>query len=280
MVPSATGILSVVVPAHDEERVLPALLAAIDDDGLELVVVPNGCTDRTADAARAASPRARVVEVHEASKTAALRAGDATAHHFPRSYLDADVAVTAAGLRQLADALAAPGVLAVAPTVVVDSSGASWPVRAFYRALPLLPSVSTSIAGTGCIVLSEEGRARFGDWPAVLADDYFLDGLFRPDEKRRVAGVTSRVRTPRRLGDLVRRRVRVTFGNRQVDGLGLRIAPPVGGGVLAAVRRHPGRALDLAVFVAVGLVVRLRVAAAIRGGREVGWNRDDSRDAA
>jgi glycosyltransferase involved in cell wall biosynthesis len=272
--------ISVIVPAHDEERVLPALVAALDDDALELVVVPNGCTDRTADVARATVPPERVVEIPEASKTAALRAGEAAAHHFPRFYLDADVAVTAAGLRRLAAALEAPGVLAVAPHVVFDASGASWPVRAFYRALPLLPSVSGSIAGTGCIGLSEVGRARFGDWPSVLADDYFVDGLFGRGEKRRVDGVTSRVRTPQRLGDLVRRRVRVTFGNRQVDGLGLRVAPPAGGGVLAAARRHPGRLLDLAVFVAVGLVVRLRVAAAIRGGREVAWNRDDSRDAA
>lgn len=271
--------MSVVVPAHDEARVLPVLLAGLDDDGLEVVVVPNGCTDRTADVARAALPRRQVVEVVEASKTAALRAGDAAAHHFPRFYVDADIAVTAAGLRRLADALDAPGMLAVAPTVVFDASGASWPVRAFYRALPLLPSVQGSIAGTGCMGVSEAGRARFGDWPQVLADDYFLDGQFAPGEKRRVEGVTSRVRTPQRLGDLVRRRVRVTFGNRRVDGLGLRGAPPAGGGVVAAVRRHPRRALDLAVFVAVGIVVRVRVAAAIRAGREVGWGRDQSRDA-
>ena len=273
-----TGVLSVVIPAHDEKVSLPALLAALADEGFEVVVVPNGCTDGTAAEARRAVPAVTVVEIPEASKAAALRAGDGVAHHFPRFYLDADVTVSAEGLRRLADALRTPGVLAVAPTVVFDTSAASWPVRSFYRALAALPAVSGSLAGTGCMGLSRDGRARFDDWPQVLADDYYLDGLFGSDEKLRVPGVTSRVRTPRRLADLVRRRTRVAFGNRQVERLGLRAAGRAGGaGVLAAARRHPARIAVLVVFALVGLVVRARVAAATWGGREVGWNRDDSR---
>ncbi len=271
--------LSVVIPAHDEERVLPQLLAALDDDAIDVVVVPNGCTDGTAQAARDALPGAVVVEVYERSKTAALRAGDAVARHFPRFYLDADIGIDAAGLHRLAEVMRETGVLAVAPSVAFDVSASSWAVRAFYRALPLLASVSGSIAGTGCMGVSREGRTRFDEWPPVLADDHFLDGLFTAGEKLRAADVTSRVRTPRGLGDLVRRRERVIWGNRQVARLGVGPTATGGGvaGVLAAARRHPARTLDLAVFAAVGLVVRARVLARARRGQEVGWNRDESR---
>ena len=275
--PSAA--LSVVIPAHDEEAVLPALLTALGHDGIEVVVVSNGSSDATAEAARRAAPWATVVEIDEASKTAALRAGDEAARAFPRFYLDADIALNAADLHRLAAALAAPGAVAVAPSVAFDSSGSSALVRAYYRALPLLPAVSHSIAGTGCIGVTASGRARFDAWPPVLADDFFLDGLFRPDEKHRAPDVTARVTTPRALRDLVRRRERVIWGNRQVAALGLR-APAAGGGasgVVATALRHPRRLADLTVFAAVGVLVRVRVLVKDLRGQSVGWNRDDSR---
>ena len=90
--------LAVVVPAHDEaaviERCLAAMLAEAEPDEFEIVVVCNGCTDDTAARARRSAPKARVIELSEASKAMALRAGDAAASVFPRCYVDADVVVS------------------------------------------------------------------------------------------------------------------------------------------------------------------------------------------
>jgi len=276
--PDSAHVLSVIIPAHDEEAHLPGLLKALCVDGLELVVVANGCTDRTAEEARRACPRAVIVEIDEASKTAALRAGDAAAHHFPRFYLDADIGIGFDDLLHLAGLLRGTGLLAVAPSVVFDSSGCSRLVQAFYRALPLLAQVNGSIAGTGCMGLTQEGRGRFDAWPEVLADDFFLDGLFSSAEKERAPGAMATVRTPVDARDLLRRRERVVWANWQVRSLGLRVHEHRRGpAVLNAALKHPERALDIGVFALVAVVVRIRVRIRRLRRQEVGWNRDASR---
>ncbi|WP_205315402.1 glycosyltransferase, partial [Nonomuraea lactucae] len=86
-------IASVVIPAHNEEAVLGAGLAALlggaEPGEFDVVVVANACSDRTAEVARAAG--VRVVETPTGGKAGALRLGDAACRAFPRLYLDADV---------------------------------------------------------------------------------------------------------------------------------------------------------------------------------------------
>ena len=87
--------LSIVVPAHDE-AVIGRLLGALADGrspGDELVVVCNGCTDRTAEVARG-FPDVHVEELPSGGKPAALNAGDRCVSTFPRFYVDADVVTT------------------------------------------------------------------------------------------------------------------------------------------------------------------------------------------
>ena len=73
-------MISVIIPAHNEEvvitRCLQALLEDAPIDAMEVFVVCNGCTDRTAELARAQGYPVQVIEIPEASKVAALNAGD------------------------------------------------------------------------------------------------------------------------------------------------------------------------------------------------------------
>ena len=71
-----------------------------------MVVVCNGCHDRTAEVARQVAPLATVVEIPVASKVAALNAGDAVARYFPRFYLDADIELPVAAVRPVAESCA------------------------------------------------------------------------------------------------------------------------------------------------------------------------------
>ncbi len=93
-------VTSIVIPAHNEGRVIGRLLDELLADphasGPDVVVVCNGCTDDTARVAAARGDRVRVVEIPVPSKHAALRAGDEHARGFPRLYVDADVVLGAA----------------------------------------------------------------------------------------------------------------------------------------------------------------------------------------
>ena len=85
-------IASVVIPAHNEgavlARSLQRLLSGSAPGELDVVVVPNGCSDQTAEVARRAG--VRVLETPVAGKVNALRLGEAACRTFPRVYLDAD----------------------------------------------------------------------------------------------------------------------------------------------------------------------------------------------
>jgi glycosyltransferase involved in cell wall biosynthesis len=209
--------ISVIIPAFNEEvglaRVLHGLTDAADfGPDLDVIVVPNGCTDSTADVARKFAPAVRVVEMDAASKTAALNAGDAAADGDVRIYLDADTAATPSLLRSLASAATSAGAQAAVPALRLDLDGSSWPVRAYYAVNSRLPIFQSRLFGRGVIAMSSKARARFPEFPDISADDLFLDALVRADEKREIDVVVP-VRVPRRAGDLIRRLARSRRGN-------------------------------------------------------------------
>jgi glycosyltransferase involved in cell wall biosynthesis len=269
--------LSVVIPAHDEERVLPRLLAGLADARLEVIVVANGCRDATAGVARAAG--VRVVELAAGSKVAALNAGDAAATAFPRAYVDADVEVDAAALLALADRLRRGPELVASPRLRLDLSGATWPVRAYYAVWELSSFRRRGHIGSGIYVLSAEGRGRFGEFPAVIGDDRFVQGRFAPAERATVDEAEFVVRPPRTIGALLARGARIAAGNRQLQRAGLAGHAPTRGAsfreLLAAVAVRPNLWASFLVYVAVqvrtaALAVRkLRVADGV-------WDRDET----
>ena len=224
-------------------------------------MVCNGCNDDTAAVASAAAPWARIVELDEASKPAALRAGDAALSSPMRLYLDADVVVGGDGVRRLVEILEADGLAAVAPTPRYEFEGASWIVRSHYRMWTALNTTVNAIYGAGTMLLSAEGRSRFGTWPNVIVDDYFLDGLFAAGEKRRVADVDVTVLLPTRFWACVSRKARVHQGKRDVLAAGLRVHPEdrsgPGTSLLGVIRSRPALVLDVPAHLVVTLAARL-----------------------
>ena len=213
-------MISVVVPAHDEARVIGRLLGQLTagrPGGVEVIVVANGCTDDTAQIAGRYEPGVRVLSIPVPSKREALLAGDQAASGFPRIYVDADVELGAADIRALAQALARPGALAAGPERVLALSGASWLVRWYYDVWARLPEVRSGLFGRGVIALSEAGYARVASLPPLLADDLAASLVFGPDERVIVPGARVVVHVPRTVGDLLRRRVRAAMGVDQVE---------------------------------------------------------------
>ncbi|MFE2283487.1 glycosyltransferase [Streptomyces sp. NPDC059443] len=298
---------SIVIPAHNEGRVIGRLLdALLTEDpastsassaataGLDIVVVCNGCTDDTAAVAGARGPLVRVVEIPTPSKHTALRVGDEHARGFPRLYVDADVVVGAADVRALAGALAAgPDLLAAAPGRDIPLAGCAWPVRAYYRVWQLLPAVREGLFGRGVIAVSEAGHARIAALPPLMADDLAASLAFAPEERRVVESARVAVHPPRTWGDLIRRRVRAATSSAELEHFQAsraaappdapsETAPPAPSArtstsdLRALLRSRPQLLPGVVVFVVAAVAARRGARKAIRTGDFSTWLRDES----
>jgi glycosyltransferase involved in cell wall biosynthesis len=275
---------SVVIAAHNEENVighsLDALLGQITPGRTEIVVSANGCTDRTVVVAT--RPGVTVIDRPQPGKAAALNAGDQVATTFPRIYLDADIVVPPGGLAAVMECFAeAPHPLAVAPRRRLNTAGRPWPVRAYFAINERLPVFRQSLFGRGMIALSETGRERFQSFPAMIADDLFVDALFSPAEKAQATSVEVVVEAPFTTRDLIRRLVRVRRGNAQLR------AAAVAGAVDASVRSSDRWAwlrdvvladLRLAPAAVPYVVITLLASLLSRRAEKAGhdWGRDES----
>lgn len=275
-------MISVIVPAHNEEAVIGRCLEALvagGGEGLEILVVCNGCTDATAEVAGGFGQPVKVLECPTASKAAALNMGDAAARGFPRFYVDADVVVSPGALEKVATALSDGRCLAAAPELRVDLSGSSLCVRLFYRTWLSLPYHREGMIGSGFYALSQEGRKRFDRLPEIIADDGFIRGLFSQEQRRTVRECHFTIRAPRRLRDLVKIKTRARLGGYELAMRypGLATDGRNGhGGVLA---RH---ALRFWQWPAVAAYGGVNMAARIRAKRQLSrlesyqWERDET----
>jgi glycosyltransferase involved in cell wall biosynthesis len=213
-------VASVIVPAHNEEArgftCLKSLGRAARELNFHVIVVCNGCTDQTASLARAEAG-VDVIELDVANKSAALNEGDLVARgEFPRIYLDADVTIDLASLSALARAGNEGAVLALAPTRTFDTSGSPWLIRRYFEGLETIPFLVASdvvhLDGRGLYVVTQEGRGRFGEFPALLADDTFFDRMFDRGEKRTVEDARCSPTVPSSFRQLLREKARTVEG--------------------------------------------------------------------
>ncbi len=279
---SSATIASLVIPAHNEESVIGRCLAKLLADArpgeLEVIVVCNGCQDRTAAVARSFS-RVQVGEIPQASKIAALNVGDGLATGYPRIYLDADVELTTDSVRHLVAALLEQGILIAEPKLQLDMSGASHLIRAHGRALLRLVDDAGVLVGAGVLALSEAGRCRFGQFPDIMADDLFVRNLFSPQERAIVKTATSTVRTPRNLRTFVRVKSRVAAANRiywrsDLPRSSRSRSSPIR--TLLALMRRPEGWLDAVAYVGLAAAVRLNVRLSRLSHRGQLWERDET----
>ena len=268
---AVTPMLSLIVPASNEEALIGGCLealAASEGPGVpvELIVVANGCTDRTVEVAEglrgaieARGWRYQVIDRARGGKLAALNAGDLiAAPGGMRAYVDADVTVSPGLLAEVVTLLnrEAP---AYASGQVRIVGGPGFASRAYARLWAEVPFMKNSVPGCGFFAVNAAGRARWEAFPDVISDDMFARLQFAPEERHQARagydwpiadGFARLVRVRRRQDagvvqihqlypDLAAHEDKGRMGLRGLARLGLR--DPVG----------------LAVYVAVALRVRL-----------------------
>ena len=276
-------MISVVIPAYNEEAViergLRALTSGAADGELEIIVVCNNTTDRTAELARAVDPSVRVIETPTPGKANALNLGDEAAGGFPRFYVDADVVMDLATLRRVAQELESGNVLAAAPEPRFDVTGASYPVKAFYRVWRSIPYFDDTMIGTGVYAVNEAGRARFDRFPEIIADDAFVRLSFSPDERRCVRDVSFTVTAPKTAGGVIAIKTRARAGNYELrqkfpELTANETSSP--GATVRHIMRSPRLWFDGVIYLTMMFLAKRRAEAKLRRNEEKQWERDET----
>ena len=211
---------SIIVPAHNEEAVIRRTLETLLKDALpgefEVLVVCNGCEDKTARNAESVSHDVTAIELAQPSKTLAINEGLRAATGDSVLLLDADIELSTADARKLLKAATRPGKEVAIAHMDIDTEGADIFVRSFYKIWKEHPYLRNG-KFAAAIALSASGIARIGSLPAVTADDTYLKRLFPKDTIAVANGVRFTARAPRTVGSLIKVRSRSYRGTRQLD---------------------------------------------------------------
>lgn len=263
--------ISIIIPAHNEAKIIGRSLNILLDEAgqkavaegeWQVILIANGCDDDTAEIVRAQWPKVQVIELDQASKTTALRAGADAAKGSSWVVMDADIELRSADVITLVAGLEAPESSAALGEFMPDLSGASIAVRLFYRAWRHHPYFDGGKFG-GCYALpARYGDALLSTIPDVTNDDEWI--------ARQARGLGNVVKTsahiatkaPRNLADLIRVRRRVYQGNKQLENLASQSAKSPGSkassnGLIRRLIRRPNLWLAGLCFVGVNALAKL-----------------------
>jgi cellulose synthase/poly-beta-1,6-N-acetylglucosamine synthase-like glycosyltransferase len=215
--------LSIIIPAHNEAavvaRTLNSILANKLDRPLQIIVVANGCTDATAEVVRRFNDSVELVETPVGSKTHALNLGDRVAKYDLRAYLDADIELSDNVLQSVVDAFNDPTVRLCMPRAKHLYRGRNPFLAGYYHMWRSMPYVRKGAMGGGFYAIDRELRNRFREFPSLTADDKFMRNLAKPNERRVIDGCFATVTMPQTFADLLKVKVRWTYGNLELAAL-------------------------------------------------------------
>jgi glycosyltransferase involved in cell wall biosynthesis len=210
---------SVIVPAHNEASVIRRCLDSLQGQaGLDtLIVACNGCTDNTADIVRNEYPQAICLDIATPSKVNALNEAEKHVTTWPVFYIDADTHLSANAIQTVTQALAGnQAFLLAAPEPAIDTSHSSWLVQQYYRVWLQLPYIQDGVVATCSYVITQMGRKRFTQFPAIINDDGFVRCQFERHERGNIAGATIFIRAPKDVNSLIKIKTRARLGNMQL----------------------------------------------------------------
>ena len=267
--PYCCVVISVIVPAHNESRVigrlLRQLLPAAQRGNLDIIVVANGCLDDTADIAawfedpQSAFCLSRSLPSRQLWPLATRPPGPSRGYTSMPMSKCGPVISRSSRRPCVSQGYSRPG-----RAGCWTWPGGPWTVRWYYDVWARLPEVHAGLFGRGVVALSEQGHEHFAGLPPVLADDLAVSLLFTPPERRIVPGAQVVVHTPRTLADLLRRRIRAAEGVAQIEQARQVPRPSARTRVsdlLTISLTSPVRPLRVALFLAVAVYARAGIAA-------------------
>ncbi|OQX16636.1 MAG: glycosyl transferase family 2 [Thiothrix lacustris] len=270
---------SVIVPAHNEARVIRRCLDSLRDQaGLEtLIVACNGCTDNTAEIVRNEYPHAICLDLAKPSKVNALNEAEKHVTSWPVFYLDADTHLSPHTIQTIITAMASGSPLLAAPEPVIDTSQSSWSVKQYYRLWLQLPYIREGVVATCSYVISEAGRQRFDRFPDIINDDGFVRCQFDAQERHNIAHTQIFISAPRNLRSLIKIKTRARLGNMQLAAA--KLCTTVDKKAYSSIlldKLLSRDALPAVVYLLIASVIRWRAAWQYRHLQTYTWETDDS----
>ncbi len=182
----------------------------------------------------------------------------------------------------LAAELGKPGVMAASPALRVDLSRSNRFIRSYYRVWVTQPYVTNRMVGSGCYGLSREASMEIGPFPMIIGDDIWVHSRFAEEERRNVSRdaegreVFFVVSPPRTAFDQIRVETRRRLGNQEL--LRLHPSPHYSGSNKAAdlplALKKGASVFDVAVYLGIKILARLRIEMVKRRSKTIVWERD------
>lgn len=185
------AMLSLVIPAYNETKLLPRLLATVDEarahflqgfEAVEVIVADNGSTDGTGELAAARG--CRVVKVTERRIATVRNAGARAAHGEILCFVDADMRIHPETFNAVTKALARSDIVAGATGVSLER----WSLGIALTYALIVPLVIVTRMDTGVVFCRRDDFHAVGgyDERRELAEDVtFLWALRRLGKARR-----------------------------------------------------------------------------------------------
>ena len=191
-------MLSVIIPSNNEESCIQSCLNAIlaqtnlpADHGIEVIVSANGCQDRTVELSNQMAPAFAaadfeflVLNIEVGNKINALNVAEANAHHQNRVFIDADVVIDPSILAELSEILNRPAPIYASGAARVPRPK-SFVSRAYAKVWTDMPFFRDGVPGIGLYAMNGAGRARWDEFPNIVADDRFVRLQFAPNERHK-----------------------------------------------------------------------------------------------
>ncbi len=176
-------VVSIIIPARNEEKTIArgvrhALRQRLAEGvGKEILVVANGCTDRTPQIVRQIAlshPQVRLVELKTASKSSAWNAGVRFAKGGTLVFMDADVMPAGGAINALKKAVAQGARVAVGRRLHVAEDGTSRIMRKL-EGIDKKLGLPQGLWGMLYALRREDALNLSPMPPHVTMDDYWLD---------------------------------------------------------------------------------------------------------
>lgn len=272
-------MLTIIIPAYNEANCIKNTLSEYDGiigEKLEVIVIPNGCNDNTAEVVKMNFPHVSVIELEEGSKTLAINKGIEIASNKNILVQDADVIIRKYDVKRILDFIENEIYLFASPVPIFESTDNFW-VKKYYNFLSVTPVYKLGMVSSGVYLLSPKAIEIIGFFPHVIADDGYVKGVLGPYNLTKISNCYSMVKLPKDLWSLIKIKTRSRLGNLELAGK--YISPSTGGNSLLSLIKigFKNRMLSdffIYAFVTFGSLVRAKKQ--LNNKNKLTWERDES----